>query len=95
MAHIYVNDAFNTSHRKHASTNGAPRLFDVRLAGFNLRKEVEYLSMIKDNPAKPFIVVLGGVKIKDKIGALENLLPKADRLLLGGHRRTPFSKQKV
>jgi len=51
------------------------------LAGFNLRKEVEYLSMIKENPAKPFIVVLGGVKIKDKIGALENLLPKADRVL--------------
>jgi len=84
LADIYVNDAFSTSHRKHASTYGAPRLFDVRLAGFNLRKEVEYLSMIKDNPAKPFIVVLGGVKIKDKIGALENLLPRADRVLLGG-----------
>ena len=94
LADIYVNDAFNTSHRKHASTYGAPRLFDVRLAGFNLRKEVEYLSMIKDNPSKPFIVVLGGVKINDKIGALENLLPKADRVLLGGAPAYTFLKAK-
>ena len=94
LADIYVNDAFSTSHRKHASTYGAPRLFDVRLAGFNLRKEVEYLSMIKDNPSKPFIVVLGGVKINDKIGALENLLPKADRVLLGGAAAYTFLKAK-
>lgn len=94
LADIYINDAFSTSHRKHASTYGAPKLFDVRLAGFNLRKEVEYLSMIKDYPAKPFIVVLGGVKIKDKIGALENLLPKADRVLLGGASAYTFLKAK-
>jgi phosphoglycerate kinase len=94
LADIYVNDAFSTSHRKHASTYGAPILFDVRLAGFNLRKEVEYLSMIKDNPSKPFIVVLGGVKINDKIGALENLLPKADRVLLGGAAAYTFLKAK-
>src|SRR5689334_14285013 len=54
LADIYVNDAFSTSHRKHSSTYGAARLFDIRLAGFNLKKEVEYLSMIRENPIKPF-----------------------------------------
>ena len=84
QADIYVNDAFSTSHRKHASTFGAARLFDTRLAGFNLKKEVEYLSMMRESPPKPFKVVVGGVKIKDKIGALENLLPKADKVIIGG-----------
>jgi phosphoglycerate kinase len=84
QADIYVNDAFSTSHRKHASTFGAARLFDTRLAGFNLKKEVEYLSMMREDPPKPFKVVVGGVKIKDKIGALENLLPKADKVIVGG-----------
>ncbi len=83
LADIYVNDAFSTSHRRHASTYGAPNLFDTKVAGLNLKKEVEYLSMIRDSPEKPFILVVGGVKIKDKIGALENLLPKADKLLVG------------
>jgi phosphoglycerate kinase len=84
QADIYVNDAFSTSHRKHASTFGAARLFETRLAGFNLKKEVEYLSMMRENPPKPFKVVVGGVKIKDKIGALENLLPRADKVIIGG-----------
>lgn len=84
QADIYVNDAFSTSHRKHASTFGAARLFDTRLAGFNLKKEVEYLSMMREDPPKPFKVVVGGVKIKDKIGALENLLQKADKVIIGG-----------
>ena len=94
LADVYVNDAFSTSHRKHASTHGAAKLFDTRLAGFNLKKEVEYLSMIKENPVKPFTLVVGGVKIKDKIGALENLLPKADRVLIGGAAAYTFLKAK-
>ena len=94
LADIYVNDAFSTSHRKHASTYGAAKLFEVKLAGFNLQKEVQYLSMIRDNPDKPLIVVLGGAKIKDKIGALENLLPKADRVLIGGAAAYTFLKAK-
>jgi phosphoglycerate kinase len=94
LADVYVNDAFSTSHRKHASTHGAAKLFEIRLAGFNLKKEVEYLSMIKENPVKPFILVVGGVKIKDKIGALENLLPKADRVLIGGAAAYTFLKAK-
>jgi phosphoglycerate kinase len=84
LADVYVNDAFSTSHRKHASTYGAVRNFEVRLSGFSLKKEIEYLSMIRYNPKKPFTLVIGGSKIKDKIGALENLLPKADKLLIGG-----------
>ncbi|MDW3612015.1 MAG: phosphoglycerate kinase [Nitrososphaeraceae archaeon] len=84
LADIYVNDAFSVSHRKHASIYGAARLFDKKLAGLNLKKELEYLSMVKDDPVKPFILVVGGSKIKDKIGALENLLPKVDKLLVGG-----------
>jgi phosphoglycerate kinase len=94
LADVYVNDAFSTSHRKHASTFGAAKLFDIRLAGLNLKREVEYLSMIKENPVKPFTLVVGGVKIKDKIGALENLLPKADRVLIGGAAAYTFLKAK-
>jgi phosphoglycerate kinase len=94
LAEIYVNDAFSTSHRKHSSTYGAAWLFDTRLAGFNLSKEVKYLSMIRENPVKPFTLVLGGVKIKDKIGALEHLLPKADKVIIGGAAAYTFLKAK-
>jgi len=94
LADIYVNDAFSTSHRKHSSTYGAAWLFDVRLAGFNLSKEVEYLSMVRENPIKPFMLVVGGVKIKDKIGALEHLLPKADKVMIGGAAAYTFLKAK-
>ena len=94
LADIYVNDAFSTSHRKHSSTYGAARLFETRLAGLNLNKEIDYLSMIKENPSKPFSLVIGGIKIKDKIGALENLLPKADKLLIGGGAAYTFLKAK-
>lgn len=94
LADIYVNDAFSTSHRKHSSTYGAAWLFDIRLAGFNLIKEVKYLSMIRENPIRPFTLVLGGVKIKDKIGALEHLLPKADKLIVGGAAAYTFLQAK-
>src|SRR5687767_14388883 len=94
LADIYVNDAFSTSHRKHSSTYGAAWLFDIRLAGFNLIKEVKYLSMIRENPIRPFTLVLGGVKIKDKIGALEHLLPKADKVMIGGAAAYTFLKAK-
>ena len=94
LGDIYVNDAFSTSHRQHSSTYGAVRNFDIRLAGFSLKKEIEYLSMIRYNPRKPFTLVVGGSKIKDKIGALENLLPKADKLLVGGGAAYTFLKAK-
>lgn len=94
LADIYVNDAFSTSHRKHSSTYGAAWMYDIRLAGFNLIKEVKYLSMIRENPIRPFTIVLGGVKIKDKIGALEHLLPKADKVIVGGAAAYTFLKAK-
>ena len=94
LADIYVNDAFSTSHRKHSSTYGAAWMFDIRLAGFNLMKELKYLSMIRENPIRPFTVVIGGVKIKDKIGALEHLLPKADKVIVGGAAAFTFLKAK-
>src|SRR6186713_732720 len=89
-----INDPFSTSHRKHASTYGAVKNFEIRLSGFSLKKEIEYLSMIRYNPKKPFTLVIGGSKIKDKIGALENLLPKADKLLIGGAAAYTFLKAK-
>lgn len=92
IADIYVNDAFSVSHRKHASIYGAAKLFDIKLSGLNLKKEIEYLSNIRENPIKPFILLIGGIKIKDKIGALENLLPKADKVLLGGGTAFTFLK---
>jgi phosphoglycerate kinase len=94
LADIYVNDAFSTSHRKHSSTYGAAWMFDIRLAGFNLIKEVKYLSMIRENPTRPFTLVLGGLKIKDKIGALEHLLPNADKVIVGGAAAYTFLKAK-
>lgn len=92
LADIYVNDAFSVSHRKHASTYGAAKLFDIKLSGLNLKKEIEYLSNVRENPIKPFILLIGGIKIKDKIGASENLLPKADKVLLGGGTAFTFLK---
>lgn len=84
LAEIYVNDAFGTIHRAHASTYGAAQLFSDRLAGFLVSKEMEVLSQVRDHPARPFRVVVGGIKIKDKLSALNALLPKADTVLLGG-----------
>jgi phosphoglycerate kinase len=92
LADLYVNDAFSTCHRKHSSIYSVPKLLDIKLGGLNLNKEFESLSMIRDNPRKPFTLVIGGVKIVDKIGALENLLPKADKLLVGGATAYTFLK---
>jgi phosphoglycerate kinase len=89
---VYVNDAFSTSHRKHSSTYGSVKDFNNRIAGFNVIKELEYLSLLRENPPKPFTLVIGGVKIKDKIGALNNLLPKANKVLIGGAASYTFLK---
>lgn len=93
-ADIYVNDAFSTSHRRHSSTYGAVKFFDTRIAGFNLAQELQYLSLLRENPPTPFTLVIGGVKIKDKIGALNHLLPKATKVLIGGAASYTFLKAK-
>ena len=94
FADIYVNDAFGTSHRKHASTYGMAAYFDLRLAGFLVSRELKFLTRIRENPERPFIVIVGGGKIKDKINALSNIIEKADKVLLGGGVAYTFLKAK-
>ncbi|MCZ6468431.1 MAG: phosphoglycerate kinase, partial [Candidatus Dadabacteria bacterium] len=94
FADIYINDAFGTSHRKHASTYGMATQFNHRLAGFLVSRELQFLTRIRENPERPFIVIVGGCKIKDKIHALKSLIEKADKVLLGGGVAYTFLKAK-
>src|SRR3989338_6928511 len=80
LADIYVNDAFGTAHRAHASTEGVTHYLKA-VAGFLLEKEIQYLGTAMQNPLRPFMVILGGAKVSDKISVIENLLPKADSIL--------------
>jgi len=92
---VYVNDAFGTAHRKHASTYGINAFFKGRaLAGFLLQKEIVALDKIVNNPAKPFVAVVGGAKVADKIKIIEELLRSVDSLLIGGAMAYPFLKAK-
>lgn len=84
LADIYVNDAFGAAHRAHASTEGMARLVPIRAAGLLMRKEVEALSKITHDPARPLVAILGGAKVSDKIKIIEHLLTKVDTLLIGG-----------
>ncbi|MFG0305893.1 MAG: phosphoglycerate kinase [Phycisphaerales bacterium JB040] len=85
-ADAYVNDAFGTCHRPHASMVAAPRAMDgkPRVSGFLVEKEIRFLSDALRDPHRPFVVILGGAKVSDKLPAIENLLPKADTILIGG-----------
>lgn len=91
LADIYVNDAFGTCHRKHASTYGVARLLPNAI-GFLISKELKVISRILSNPDRPLVAVLGGAKIKDKIPVIENLLDKADTILIGGGMAYTFLK---
>lgn len=83
LADVYVNDAFGAAHRAHASTAGITK-FLPSAAGFLLKKEIEYLKGAIDNPVKPFVAILGGAKVSGKIGVLENLVGKVDKVIVGG-----------
>ena len=81
---LYVNDAFGTAHRAHASTEGITRFLKPSVAGYLLRKEIDYLSKAVANPGRPYVAIMGGAKISGKIDVIENLLPKIDALIIGG-----------
>ena len=91
LADVFVNDAFGTAHRAHASTEGVTH-FLKSAAGFLLEKEIKYLGGAVSNPAKPFMVILGGAKVTDKIGVIEYLLPKCDAIIVGGGMAYTFLK---
>ncbi|MFA5699676.1 MAG: phosphoglycerate kinase [Desulfuromonas sp.] len=84
LADVYVNDAFGTAHRAHASTEGIAHLLKPAAAGFLLAEELEYLGKALENPKRPFVAILGGAKVRDKIPVITNLLNKVDTLLIGG-----------
>lgn len=83
LADVYVNDAFGTAHRAHASTEGITKYLPAG-AGFLLEKEIEFLAKAVEAPEKPFVVILGGAKVSSKIALIENILPKADKVIIGG-----------
>jgi len=91
LADIYVNDAFGTAHRAHASTEGIAKFLPA-VAGFLLEKEINYLGKAVHNPEKPFVVIMGGAKVSDKIMLIENLMNKADAILIGGAMVFTFFK---
>ncbi|MDD5135832.1 MAG: phosphoglycerate kinase [Candidatus Omnitrophica bacterium] len=91
LGDVFVNDAFGTAHRAHASTEGVTHYLPS-VAGFLLEKEIEYLGNAVDDPKRPFIAILGGAKVKDKIKVIDNLLNKVDALLIGGGMAYTFLK---
>jgi phosphoglycerate kinase len=91
LADIYVNDAFGSAHRAHASTEGVAHFLPA-VAGFLMEEEIKYLGQAIANPKRPFIAILGGAKISDKIGVIRNLLTKADQILIGGGMANTFFK---
>ena len=89
---IFVNDAFGTAHRAHASNVGISANVDKAVAGFLLENEIAYIKEAVENPVRPFVAILGGSKVSDKIGVIENLLEKADKVLIGGGMTYTFYK---
>jgi phosphoglycerate kinase len=91
LADIYVNDAFGTAHRAHASTEGITKFLPA-VSGLLMEKEIEYLGSLLESPQRPFVAILGGAKVSDKIGVIQNLLSKLDRILIGGGMAYTFLK---
>ncbi len=92
LCDVWVNDAFGTAHRAHASTAGMARFVAEKAAGFLIQKEVDYLGKALSQPARPFVALLGGAKVSDKIKVIENLLAKADAICVGGAMAYTFQK---
>jgi phosphoglycerate kinase len=92
LGDVYVNDAFGTAHRAHASTVGVPRILKPAAAGFLMETELEHLGRLLEKPESPFVAILGGAKVSDKIELVENLLPRVDLFLVGGAMAYTFLK---
>ncbi|WP_270985370.1 phosphoglycerate kinase [Campylobacter helveticus] len=92
LAEVYINDAFGVCHRAHASVEAITRFFDVKAAGFLLQKEIKFADNLLRHPARPFVAVVGGSKVSGKLQALINLLPKVDKLIIGGGMAFTFLK---
>ena len=93
LADVYVNDAFGAAHRAHASTAGVAKYLPA-VCGFLMEKELKALGQVLHNPTKPFAAIIGGAKVSDKIGVLENLLNKVDVMIIGGGMANTFLKAK-
>ncbi len=93
-ADVFVNDAFGTSHRAHASVAGVTKFVEQSASGFLLEKEIKYLDESVNTPERPFVAILGGAKVSDKIGVIENLLSKVDTIIIGGGMTYTFYKAK-
>jgi phosphoglycerate kinase len=89
LGDVYVNDAFGSAHRAHSSTEGVARFLPA-VSGFLMEQELEYLGRATENPARPYVAILGGAKISDKIAVVENLLSKCDTLIIGGGMANTF-----
>lgn len=92
LGDVYVNDAFGTAHRAHASTEGVTHHIEQCAAGYLMQKELDYLGRALENPERPFVAILGGAKISGKIEVIKNLLPKVDTLIIGGGMAYAFFK---
>jgi phosphoglycerate kinase len=92
LADVYVDDAFGSAHRAHASTEGVVRFAKTAAAGLLMAAELEHLGRVLDNPQRPFVAVLGGAKVSDKLEVIENLIPRVDALLIGGAMAYTFFK---
>ncbi|MCL8496769.1 phosphoglycerate kinase, partial [Apilactobacillus sp. F1] len=84
LGDVFVNDAFGTAHRAHASNVGIASTGITTVAGFLMEKEIKFIGEAVENPKRPFVAILGGAKVSDKIAVIENLIEKADKILIGG-----------
>ncbi len=94
LADVFVNDAFGTAHRAHCSTVGVVNYVDEAVSGYLIEKEIKYLGNAVNDPARPFVCILGGAKVADKLSVIENLLDKADTLIIGGGMSYTFAAAK-